>query len=247
MLNKVNGVVIRTVDYGEGNKILRLYTEEKGKLSLMARGAKKVKSRHAAVSQLFTLAQYTFFSSGSMGTLNHGEIIRPRSLIREDLVKTAFAAYVAELVDRTVEEQEASPALFRQLNAAIDQIEEGKDPQIIAHIFEFKMLQIAGYTPIVDQCAGCGKSEGIDFWSPLLGGCACKICASRDTGSCGLPEKPRKLMRLFRDLDLSRLGNINVSPETGQQLKTAMRLFMDTHLPVQWKTRKFIDQMDGMF
>lgn len=92
MLNKVNGVVIRTVDYGEGNKILRLYTEEKGKLSLMARGAKKVKSRHAAVSQLFTLAQYTFFSSGSMGTLNHGEIIRPRSLIREDLVKTAFAA-----------------------------------------------------------------------------------------------------------------------------------------------------------
>ncbi|MDQ0876910.1 DNA repair protein RecO [Paenibacillus sp. V4I3] len=68
MLRSVQGIVLRSMDYGEGNKIISLFTPELGKVGVMARGAKKVKSRHAAVTQLFTYGDFVFFTTkGSDG------------------------------------------------------------------------------------------------------------------------------------------------------------------------------------
>lgn len=61
MLVRTEGIVIRTVDYGETNKIITLYTRTHGKVSLMARGAKKTKSRFSSMSQVFSYGEYIFF------------------------------------------------------------------------------------------------------------------------------------------------------------------------------------------
>ncbi len=61
MQYRVQGIVIRSMDYGEGNKIITLFTRELGKMSVVARGAKKVKSRYGSSAQLFTYGDYLFF------------------------------------------------------------------------------------------------------------------------------------------------------------------------------------------
>lgn len=61
MLYRVEGIVIRSMDYGEGNAIITLCTENAGKVGVLVRGAKKVKSRHAALIQLFTTGEFVFF------------------------------------------------------------------------------------------------------------------------------------------------------------------------------------------
>ncbi|MDQ0339646.1 DNA repair protein RecO (recombination protein O) [Caldalkalibacillus uzonensis] len=242
---KAEGIVIRSRDYGEANKIMTLYTKEYGKLSLMARGAKKPKSRLSSIAQLFTHGQYLFFrgSPRTMGTLSQGEILDSFRELRQDLVKTAYAAYMAELVDKLIDEEEVPPALFPLLTTVFQHLNEGKDPEILARLFELKILVMAGYKPEVDRCVVCHGTEGSFSFSVQEGGYLCQRCQHADPQALHLQTNTLKLMRFLYHFDPFRLGRINVKPETKKELCQAMWLFMDQHTPLRLKSRKFLEQM----
>ncbi|MVO99416.1 MULTISPECIES: DNA repair protein RecO [Paenibacillus] len=245
MLNRVQGIVLRSMDYGEGNKIITLYTRELGKVGVMARGAKKVKSRLGAVTQLFTNGDYVFFRQGQqLASLNSGEIIEPHHKLREDLYKSAYASYLVEMVDRMLGEEDRSLFLFDQLEAGLLAIEQDKDMQIVAHVFELKMLALAGYTPILDRCASCERTDELSAFSVSLGGAACINCRRQDHYAAPVADSTLRLMRLLQQVDLRRIGNVNVKDSTKAQLKHSMRLYMDAHVGIKWKARSFLDQMD---
>lgn len=244
MLVRVEGIVIRSIDYGEGNKILTLFTKEAGKMSMMARGAKKLKSRHAAIAQLFTYGEFTCYKSGSMGTLNNGEIWNAYYRLKEDIHKTAYASYLMELTDRMMTENEPNGPLFEQLKAALDAMDEEKDPQIVAHIYEMKMLTIAGYMPELNECVSCGaEGEGMSL-SVSLGGTVCSRCRSADHQAIAIAEGTLKLLRLFLHMDIRRLGKTEVKAATKSQLKHCIRQLLDAHIDIRLKSRSFLDQMD---
>ncbi|RTE07725.1 DNA repair protein RecO [Paenibacillus whitsoniae] len=245
MLQSVQGIVIRTMDHGEGNKIVRLFTPELGKVSVMARGAKKVKSKHAAVTQLFTYGDFVFFKQrGQMGSLNGAEIIEAHHALREDLHKSAYASYLTEMTDRMFGDDEGGHYFFEQLRAGLAAIEEGKDMQIVVHLYEMKMFGLAGYLPVTDSCVSCGGTDGIISFSPTLGGLLCMRCRHKDPSAIAVGEGAQKLLKLFPRMDMRRLGSVQVKEETKQQLKTCMRTYMDTHIGVHWKARGFIEQME---
>lgn len=244
MQYRVQGIVIRSMDYGEGNKIITLFTREQGKLSVVARGAKKVKSRYGSSAQLFTYGDYLFFKSGQLGTLNHAEIIEAFHKIREDLHKAAHASYLAELTDKMMGDQEGQPFLFEQLKASLQAIQEDKDLHIIVHLYEMKMLMHAGYTPELEQCVVCREKSEPAAISIGMGGVLCERCRLRDPEAIHLMPGVYKLLRLFMQLDARRLGQIDVKPQTKQLLKQIMRAYLDTHAGVKLKSRDFLDQMD---
>lgn len=245
MLCSVQGIVLRSMDYGEGNKIISLLTSELGKVSVMARGAKKVKSRHSAVTQLFTYGDFVFFKqSGQMGTLSSAEIIEAHHALREDLHMSAYSSYLAEMADRMLGDEEGSGYLFEQLKAGLTAIEERKDMQIVVHLFEMKMFELAGYLPVTDSCVACGAADRLAAFSPLLGGVLCSRCLHKDAAALAVGEGTLKLLRLFPRTDIRRLGAVAVKPETKEQLKMCMRAYMDTHIGINWKSRGFIEQME---
>lgn len=104
-MEKCEGIVIRQTSYRESDKIVRMYTREFGKIGVVARGAKKTKSRLAAVTQLFTNGYFTFFGGNGLGTLQQGEVIETFSSIQQDIFMTAYATYVCELLDKATEER----------------------------------------------------------------------------------------------------------------------------------------------
>lgn len=246
MLHDFHGVVIRTIDYGESDKVVVLFTLENGKMSVMAKGAKKVRSRHAAITQLFTHGKYRVYSSSSMGTLNSGEIIQSRYPLRNDLIKTAYASYLSELIDQMMLPHEASAALFQQFNGALDLIEQEKDAQIVTNVFELKMLQVAGFDPIVSYCSQCSSKENLERWSAKLGGLICKRCLSHDVQALPLSPKCIQVLQILKRVDLLRVGNINVSEQTKSECKKAIRLFFDEHVSGRWRARNFLDRLDQM-
>lgn len=245
MLHRVEGIVIRSMDYGEGNKIITLFTRELGKVGVMARGAKKMNSRHAAIAQLFTLGEFVFFKSGShMGTLNHADIIASHQRLRGDLPLCAYSAYVVEMVDRLQTDHDPNAYVYEQTKAALDGIEEGKDAQIITHLFEMKMLMQAGYSPNLEQCAVCGSETNNPLVNIRLGGLLCLNCSLREPESVVITEGVLKLLRLFARADLNRLGKVEVKPETKAILKSLMRGLLDEHIGIRWRSRHVMDQMD---
>lgn len=246
MLYRIEGIVIRSTDYGEGNKILTLLTDKAGKVGVMARGAKKARSRHASLAQPFTHGEFVFFRNSGIGTLNAGEIIEPFQRLREDLDLAAYASYAAELCDRALQDEEAGEFMFQQLKACFTGLVEGKDPEVVLNLFEMKILQMAGYAPELDVCVSCGNEEGPFKISAQAGGILCRRCWSRDGAALPASEGALKLLRLFRRIDMRRLGSIQVSAETKKQLKAALRSFFDVHMDLRLRSRGFLDQLDRM-
>ena len=244
MQYRVEGIVIRSIDYGEGNKIVTLITSTHGKVGVIVRGAKKLKSRHGSLAQLFTHGEFLYFRNSGLGTLTHGEITTSHHVLRERLELTAYSSYAAELVDRALQEEDAGAYIFEQLKACFHAFEEGKDAVITIQLFEMKILQAAGYGPEFRSCVSCGTEAGVMALSARSGGILCTRCTYKDQRVMELSEGALKLLRLYQGMDLRRLGNIQVKDETKQQLKAAMRLLMDMHIGLPLKSRSFLDQMD---
>ncbi|MCW3791331.1 DNA repair protein RecO [Paenibacillus sp. LS1] len=246
MLYRVEGIVIRSMDYGEGNKIITLCTESGGKVGVLVRGAKKPKSRHAALVQPFTFGQYVYFRNTGLGTLNAGEIVESYHELREDLVKASYASYACELLDRVLQDEETGTFWFKQLKACLQALKEEKDPVVITSLYEMKILQASGYGPQFDECISCNQERPDEqlFMSPRLGGVLCRACKHFDPPAMSVSPKALKLLRLFAQLDLQRLGNISVSESTRDEIKKLMRAFMDHQLGLNLKSRSFLDQME---
>ncbi|MFS0635842.1 DNA repair protein RecO [Mesobacillus foraminis] len=244
MLEKCEGIVIRTTDYAETNKIVTLYTREWGKVGVMARGAKKPNSRLTAITQPFTYGHFLIQRGRGLGTLQQGEMISSMRSIREDIFLTAYASYIIELLDKGTEEKKPNPYLFELLFQTLQYMNEGYDLDILMNIFEIKMLNVLGIYPVLDQCANCGNTEGSFSFSIREGGLLCHRCLEKDPYHFKIASATVRLLRLFYLLDLKRLGNISVKDETKAELKKVITAYYEEYSGLYLKTKKFLDQLD---
>jgi DNA repair protein RecO (recombination protein O) len=246
LFKKCEGIVIRTNDYGESNKIVTIYSRELGKVGLMARGAKKPSSRLASVTQLFTYG-YFFIQAGSgMGTLHQGEVISSMRSIREDIFTTAYASYILELTDKATENNKPNPFLFELLHQTIHYMNEEYDAEILTFIYEMKMLNVLGLHPTLNECAVCHRGEGTFHFSIREGGFICHRCLEKDPYHLKISSMTVKLLRLFYYIDLKRLGSISVKPETKKQLKFVIDQYYEEYSGLFLKTKRFLNQMESL-
>ncbi|OMP67645.1 DNA repair protein RecO [Domibacillus epiphyticus] len=246
MLEKWEGIVLRTNDYGETNKIVTMFTREKGKKAAVARGAKKTNSRLSGVTQPFTHGFFLVQGGRGLGTMQQGEALSSMRHIREDLTKTAYAAYIVELTDRTTEDGETNPYLFHLLQKSLDYINEGADAAIVTNIFEMKMLSQVGLRPEMSACAVCGETEGKFGFSIRENGLICHRCFEHDPHFLPLSQVSLRLLRLFYFFDLERLGNIDVKEATKKELRAAISMYYDEYAGLYLKSRRFLEQMERM-
>lgn len=244
MLQKCEGIVIRTTDYGETNKIVTIYTRELGKVGVMARGAKKPNSRLSSITQLFTHGYFLINRGSGLGSMQQGETATSLRSIGEDIFLTAYASYIVELTDKCTDEKKPNPYHFELLYQTLNYLNEGYDPGILMNIYEMKMLNVLGLNPILNQCSVCGSIDGHFSFSIREGGFICHRCLDKDPYHFKLSPSAVKLLRLFYHFDLSRLGNISVKEETKAELKRVITSYYDEYSGLHLKTKKFLDSMD---
>jgi DNA repair protein RecO (recombination protein O) len=246
MMQKVEAIVIRTNDYGESNKIVTLYTRENGKVGVMARGAKKPKSRLAAVSQLFIHGLYLFQRSNGLGTLSQAEMIHSFKEVRNDLFLASYATYMVELTDRLTDEKEQNEPLFNLLQQTLQYLDEGIDPDVLLRIFEMKMMAVAGISPELDQCASCGSTELPSGFSISEAGFLCRRCMHKDERAFPITPHTARLLRLFYYIDLNRLGQISLKDETKKEIKLIISTYYDEYSGVTLRSKRFLEQLERM-
>lgn len=246
LFQKCEGIVIRTTDYGENNKIVTLFTREWGKVGVMARGAKKPSSRLASITQLFTYGYFLVQRNTGLGGLQQGETIATMRRIREDIFLTAHASYIVELTDKSTDDKKTNPYLFELLQQTLHYMNEGLDLDVLTSIYEMKMLQVLGLYPILDRCSVCGNSDGQFAFSIREGGFLCHRCLSKDPYHLKISQATVKLLRLFYYFDLNRLGKIDVKPETKNELKKVINTYYDEYSGLSLKTKKFLNQIENL-
>ncbi|MFY0757532.1 DNA repair protein RecO [Metabacillus dongyingensis] len=246
MLQKCEGIVIRTNDYGETNKIVTIYTRELGKVGVMARGAKKPNSRLTSSTQLFTYGYFLFQKSSGLGGLQQGETISSMRGIREDIFLTAYASYAAELLDKSTEQNEPNPFLFELFSQTLQLLNEGVDPDVLLYIFEMKILNVLGLYPQLDSCVNCSSKDGTFHFSIRENGFICHRCFEVDPYRLPISQATAKLLRLFYYFDLERLGKVTVKPETKTELKLVIDSYYSEYSGIFLKSKKFLDQMESL-
>ncbi|WP_079530307.1 DNA repair protein RecO [Halobacillus hunanensis] len=244
MLENVEGIVIRTRNYGETHKIVTLLTREKGKIGVMARGAKKPKSRMASVTQPFIHGQYLLYVGSGLGSLSQGEVMASLRSIREDIILTGYASYMAELTDKLMEEKRPDPFIFEQLLQSLMWMADGKDPEILSMMYEMKLYRKAGFAPRVDGCMNCGKEQSPYAFSIMEGGLLCGRCWHIDPEAYRLTEPLSRLLRLFLHMDVKRLGEISLKEENKKTLRQLLDEYYDRYGGYFLKSRKFLKQLD---
>ncbi len=244
MLKQIEGIVLKTRDYGETHKIITIFTKEMGKVSALARGANKPKSRLSSISQVFIRGEFLMYVTKGLSTVQQGEIIQSHRHIREDIEKTAYASYIIELTDKLLDQSEPVPFIYDQLSQTLDWINEKEHFMIPIMMYELKMYKMAGFAPTVNQCVNCGRKEFPYAFSIQEGGILCDRCRHMDYRAIGLENSVSRLLPYLENIGLERVGNISVKEKNTQLLRTILNHYYDQYGGYILKSRKFLSQLD---
>jgi len=180
-LYNLEAVVLRSRNLGEADKIITLYSRERGKVRAVARGARRPRNRLRAGAEVCTHGQYLVFENRGLDAISQCDIVNSHRQLREDLVKAAGGAYVLELFDVFTEEGEPKGDLFPFLLAVLQALEADADLELVLRAVEIGLLARLGYLPELKACVICGKSlsEATAF-SVSRGGALCAACRQND-------------------------------------------------------------------
>jgi DNA repair protein RecO (recombination protein O) len=178
-LLRTDGIVLQTRDLGEHDRLVTLYTREHGRLTAVAAGARRLRSRFAGALELFTWGDAVGFERPGrpLVRLDHFDVRRPFRAVREDLERLGQGARILEAVARLTGERDPQPAMFGLLVRALRALET-EAPGRVQLAFTLRLLDLLGHRPRLDRCGECGRavgSTGVAF-DPADGGIVCVRC-----------------------------------------------------------------------
>ncbi len=178
---KIKALVIRTVDVGETDKLLTLYTEEKGKITASVRGSRSLKSRYFSAVQLCCYTNLVLARRNDRYYVKEADLIDNFFSIREDLGRTALAAYICEAIGYVATEEAPDIPLFRLALNTLFAISRATHPlPMIKAVFEWRAAGLLGFMPDLSACATCGRTEGDFFLDVMNGNLMCDACRKEE-------------------------------------------------------------------
>lgn len=224
----VKGIVLRAVDTKESDKILTVLTSG-GKVPVVAKGARSRKSRVTACTQLLAYSELTLSESHGWQYLSEGSTIELFEGVRRDIELLSLASYFAELTEAVaLEDVESGELLSLLLNALYALGNLGKPQAVVKAAFELKLMSLAGFEPLADACAYCGKPDPEE---PMLdvreGVICCRGCGKGERG-LSMPLSAGALAAVRRVLygDPKRLYSFSLAEEDLKKLADACEAYV---------------------
>ena len=226
------GLVIRTVDYRDNDRILTLFTAEAGRVDAKARNCRKATSPLLACTQPFTYGGYQLFSSKGKYVVDQGEVLESFYPLREDIGRFAAASLCASLCLEAVQAEESSADVFSLLYHTLSFLTYGdSEPGDLAACFLVRFLSLAGFRPAITHCAVCGRDHREDpviRFLPDRGGAVCAACSpvGRRISKTALEAMRRMLL-----LDDDQLGRVKLKEPLRAEVLSQLIPYAKLYLP----------------
>jgi DNA repair protein RecO (recombination protein O) len=243
---RVTAIVLRHSDWGEADRLLTLFTRETGKLRVVAKGVRKARSRKAGHLEPFTHVRLQLAKGRDLPIVTQAETVDAYIPMREDLLKTGYAAYAAELLDRFSYEEEVESSIpFRLLAETLGRISQESDAWLAVRYYEMRLLDYLGFRPQLFQCANCESPiEPVDqYFSLLAGGVICPRCGSGLPGLLNITVDALKYLRHFQRSGYAEASRAHPSLETQKELETLMQGFFTYLLERELNTPGFLKRI----
>ncbi len=245
---RVTAIVLRHADWGEADRIITLFTRERGKVRAIARGARKIRSRKAGHLEPFTHITMQLAASRDMPIVQQVETLDPYLPIRDDLTLTGYAAYVIELLDRfSYEDGTESPSTFQLLAETLKRISAEADPWLAVRYYEMRLLDLLGFRPQLFQCVNCLREVQPEeqYFSPGSGGVICPRCGQGLPGLWRVSVETLKHLRHFQRSNYAEASRAHPSAGTQKELELLMQAYFTYLLERELNTPGFIRRIKG--
>lgn len=209
------GLVLKTSDHGESDKLITLYSPDLGRATGIAKGAKRSKKRFVNKLEPFSLLRIAFRPSrgSSLLFIEEAELIEAHLPIRQQYRRYVAATYIGELVLLFTREFDPDPAIFTLLTWAVQALEDKHPPRIVT-LFHLRLLTATGYQPELGTCSSCmvPVAPGKDFiLLPTSGALLCSQCRHQRHGKdLTLSIQTLKFLATAQQQELSRLTRLQL-------------------------------------
>jgi DNA repair protein RecO (recombination protein O) len=243
---ETEAVVLKQFDLGESDRLITLYTRERGKLKAVARGARKGNKSRSGLVLPFSYHNFTLYQGKSLAKINHIESIAMNSRLREDLDYMAYASVVSEYVERAGLEDEADQALFSLLALILEKMAQAKKDELLFYlvVFKAKLLLLLGVKPEIENCTICGEKVDLTGTTPLSveeGGSICKNCFNKKDFKYTLfsLNEMRALYKITF-AEFSQLNSAQFSNRILEKINKLTEKFLIYHLDLKPKSLSFL-------
>ena len=234
-LYRDEGIVLRTHKLGESDRIVSIFTRQRGKVRAVAKGVRKTKSRFGARLEPPSHVAALFYEGRELDIVTQAESIDHFRPIRDDLDRLTRAVSMLEAVDQLGLEGEPNQPLYQMLLGALRALAEHSGPLVVP-AFYLKVLALEGFRPVVDRCVECGVEDGLVSFDLESGGTR---CTEHRRGPAVSPPA----LELINDILGGRLGsalNVEASDATVEVDHLSVRA-MEHHLERRLRSIAVLD------
>jgi DNA repair protein RecO (recombination protein O) len=239
------GFVLRRTDYGEADRILTLFTATQGKTRAIAKGVRKTTSRLAGHLEPFTRSQLLLATGRELDIVTQAEARERFERLAGDFWSASAAWYIAELVDRFLEDADPHPRLyllFLETLRRLDQLAGGESGRswLALRYFELRLLGELGYRPGLHNCVNCDQplrpeNQG---YSAEKGGVVCPDCMRY--GARPLSLATLKVLRLLQGTEWAELPRLRLDPGERAEIEAILQASIRYHLERDLKSWAFL-------
>jgi DNA repair protein RecO (recombination protein O) len=248
-IEKTEAIIINSIDWSDTSKILSFYTRENGRVKAIAKGARRTNSRFRGALELFYYVDLVYYEKDSreLQTVSQCSVRKDFQAVKQDLVKTAYCSYFAQIAGEISGEKQKCSQIFQLLLDIFDYLEENTPDGLLARYFELNLLKASGYGPVLKNCGACGRKLQIPAeragFSPGAGGALCESCMDSIKYFMMLSGGTLSTLACLDRIALGMLGRIKASKQIKDELKEALSCYLDYHLEKKLKSRDFLEEI----
>ena len=233
---KMSGIIISENNLGDYDKMLTMLTPGLGKISCVAKGARRQRSALLAGTQFLCFGEYMMYKGSNTYTINSCETIEVFYNLRTDLDKLNHAVEITKIIrDVTEENQNCYKILQLFLNNLYTLSETDKNPDLIISVFKLKLLCFLGFTPRITECVNCKQNENLHYFSLKDNGFKCEVCSRQDTSCLQMSESTVNAIKYIIMAPAKKLFSFNLKDESLNELKLITKLYFNEKLEKDYK------------
>lgn len=227
-LYRTNAIVLQIRDLGEADRILVVFTTGHGKISIIAKGARKARSRLGPYLDYFSEVALHLTRGRDLDVVTSVTTIDQHPNLRTDIDAFGHAAHFAELVRDLTQERQENLRVYELLGSSLSLLNDGIEPWHVARHFELGLLVTLGYSPQLFQCVNCQRDlEAVpNRFSSTMGGMLCATCAGLDPSAILLSVNTQKYVRTLSRRGLSSVIGLQPSGPERHEISQAMTSYL---------------------
>lgn len=226
---KVKGLIIRQSDYGQGHRMLTVFTDEYGIIKAVSYGARRTRSTQSAASQFLCYGDFELYKGGGeIFSVNRIDSIENFYPIHEDLAKLSLCTYFAEITCAILDYGNPDANVLRLLLNMLYACAYKNIPLCtLKLVYELRLMALGGYMPEVRTCIRCGTVDSIEAFDLAAGGVLCRRCGG---GSQVLNPEALGVLRYILSCPDKKILAFKASEPALKQLGALSEAYLKIHL-----------------